>query len=285
MGLFVPLGVVGIFYWSCFTSSPVTNDVYAFDGGPGDVYVRTGGVGSFTALGSTRAWAGCCATASGDIYASTNPGDIYKRVGGVGSFVPTGQTTRYWNSMATAPNGDIYAIAWTSGSRHVYKQAFGDTTFVDTGWPDKPGSLGNGFPVNDGGIAITAASDIYISESQFFDEIWKGTAANNFTSIYSNPSIVFSSLTKSAAGDLYLIGSVGGVADIYKMTGAAAPPVAMGEAALDWRALGAAANGDLYAGVFEGDIYVYTAPAINAPVLTSVTPGVGKNTLTWTWSA
>jgi hypothetical protein len=43
------------------------------------------------------------------VYACVSGGDIYKRTGGVGSFAALGQTSRAWNTITAAPNGYIYA--------------------------------------------------------------------------------------------------------------------------------------------------------------------------------
>jgi uncharacterized Zn-binding protein involved in type VI secretion len=114
-------------------ASPNGDVFFAVEQGalPGDIYKKTGGVGTFDAMGQTnRRWYAMAAAPNGDIYSAVYSGDIYIQAGGAGSFVGLGGTSRAWFGMTAAPNGDIYACV---NSGDIYIRSGGAGSFVGLG--------------------------------------------------------------------------------------------------------------------------------------------------------
>lgn len=113
-GSFVQISTNNMDY-QAIAVNPVNGDVYAVSSGTafspasnGDIYVQTGGIGSFNALGETlRLWKGICCY-GGNVYACVTDGDIYEQAGGTGPFVAMSEGNKKWSALLAASNG-IYA--------------------------------------------------------------------------------------------------------------------------------------------------------------------------------
>lgn len=73
-------------------------------------------------------------------------------------------------------------------------------------------------------------------------------------------------------GDVYFAMETGGsnLGDIWKQTGGVGAFVALGQANIRWYVMGAASNGDIYAGVYGGDIYKQAGGVGNFVALSQV---------------
>jgi len=200
-------------------------DVYACVYG-GDIYVQTGGVGAFVALGETsRQWYDIAAAPDGDIYAVVYGGDVYKRTAGAGAFTGLGETTRNWYSIKAMPNGNIYAGVFVGD---VYMQTNGSGAFNALSQTSRLWS----------GFAGASNGDVYATVEALGNNIYKQTGGTgNFVSIgetardWSGIAILGS--------DYYAVVKNGG---LYKQTGGSGAFTDVGAQSRSWNDVAASAT-------------------------------------------
>ena len=244
---------------------------------------------AFTALSqTTRNWTGMAAAPNGNVYACVYGGDIYMQTGGAGNFVALGQNTVGWWFMAVSTGGDVYAVELSSlnmplSSTDVYKQTGGTGDFVNTNQEDRVwlgithGGDGAIYAdVNYGDIYLMAPTSDGFLEYGRVSRLWTGLAvAPNWdilasaqeSGIYSYDSEGRVTPVDQTARYWYSLAvTLGGDiyacvynGDIYRQTGGAGAFSALGQTSRAWMGLAAAPNGDIYACTYGGDIYMQTA--------------------------
>lgn len=189
-------------YFTDMASASGDGDVY-LTAWTGDIYKRTGGTGSFAALGQTyRNWMGITVAPDGDVYACDHDGDIYKQAGGSGNFVVEWATTdKAWSDVAAAPNGDVYASVWPGD---IWKQTNGTGAFVVIAAANQDWSS----------LAVAPNGDVYASV--YGGDIWKRTGGIGSFVALGGTSRNWTGLTVDSNGDVYA--SVYGL-KIYRQTG------------------------------------------------------------------
>ena len=218
-----------------------------------------------------------------DIYVCVRAGDIYKRFNGTGNFIALGQASRQWRSLASAPNGDVYACTEgtdpDAGDRTIYKQTDGTGDFISLG---QAYGMWQGIAVAPNGdvYASISGGDIYIQVGGVGNFVATGQTIRSWTGMASSPNgDVFACefggdiyklsggvfvglgqtprswryMTVASNGDVYACANGD---DIYKQTGGVGNFIGLGQGSLEWNGLAAAPNGDVYASVISGDIYL-----------------------------
>ena len=142
--------------WTAVTES--NGNIYACQRG-GDIYMQTGGVGPFVALGQiSKNWS-AMTSLNGNVYAADigtgSGGDIYIQTAGVGDFLPQGFGLNDWAGLTTA-NGNVYAAC----SNDIYMQTGGTGIFNPLSQGSK---LWKGMTSLNGNVyAVVLGGDIYI---------------------------------------------------------------------------------------------------------------------------
>jgi uncharacterized Zn-binding protein involved in type VI secretion len=235
----------------------------------GDIYMQTGGSGDFVALGQTaRDWVGMCAAPNGNVYACVWNGDIYMQTGGSGTFVALGQTALQWFGMAAAPNGNVYACVQNGAIYMQMQTEIKATTDLTSSTTNASFSY----------IFTTPAGCISIEIKQMAkantDVVWFDSfilAPTKYSeTVTTGPSkidVVKLDIPEISTGILTVVinktpnGNVYASVsngDIYMQTGGSGDFVALGQSARDWHGMAAAPNGNVYANVYNGDIYMQT---------------------------
>lgn len=176
------------------------------DGTGNTIFMQTGGVGDFNAMGGVNYLRALAVAPNGDVYvAGWFYGDIYKITGGVGSIVALGQTARQWEALAVAPNGDVYAITssdsnYPAQNGDIYKQTGGVGNFVSTGQISR---LWRGITVAPNGsvYATVDNGDVYVQFGGVGGFIPTGQISRNWSNIFSNTA----GNLYATAGDLYFM--------------------------------------------------------------------------------
>jgi hypothetical protein len=192
-------------------------------------------------------WTGLASAPNGDVYAITNGGDIYKQTGGTGAFIALNQTTRTWSSIAAAPNGDIYAVAEYNPA-FVYKQTGGIGDFIVMNLPQRPYIS----------VTVTPNGDVYLA-TQFENgeegDIYKQTGGvGAFISL--NQRRYWLGVWALPSGDVIANIFQG---NIYKQVGGTGPFIEQTSTSGRWLSFAGTTNGDVYAGGIRDDIYKQTA--------------------------
>jgi hypothetical protein len=242
-----------------------------------------------------RNWTGITCTPSGDVYACIDQADfgtsgMYKQTGGIGNFLalsqPGGNNSR-WNEMASAPNGDVYAVS--TFNSNILKQTGGTGNFVYiypgvrqwmgvTVAPNgdvyacvyngdiykQTGGTGSWVALNQTSrqwstMGASPNGDIYAGAGYF--GIFKQTGGTgNFVLISgTNGFALWVGITVAPNGDVYACSANPGGGNIYKQTGGTGSFVSLNQSSLNWSGISADINGDVYACVDDytstGDIY------------------------------
>jgi len=157
------------------------------------------------------------------------------------NFSPLSQASRGWYSMASAPNGDIYA---GTNVGDIYKQTSGTGNFI------AQSVLGGA-----NWLAMCAApnGDIYAA-NQFGDIYKKTNGSGNFTALgqtFRN----WRGMAAAPNGDIYAVAL--GI-DVYKQTGGIGDFIAQSVSIPNCWSITVAPNSDVYVGCNPGDIYKQT---------------------------
>ncbi len=249
--------------WYDMATTP-SGDILAVTQG-GNLYKQTGGVGAFVSQvnnpGGTPQ--GITVAPNGDVYVCQYIGDIQKQTGGVGSFVGLGQGARNWQGIEANTNGDIYAVAQGDG---IYMQTGGAGNFVTLGQ------------------SVLAWTAICYSNGHMFAYatgiIYKQTnSIGNFNVFQSTVVAVVRGMCGSTVNNnIYAFGSG---QDIYFSNGGAAF-IALNQGIKQYRGGTIKNSGDVYACVFNEDIYLQNNDSIGAINLDGGTlinkAGTGKGT-------
>ena len=155
-------------------------------------------------------------------------------------FLPLGQATRYWNEMASASNGDIYAI---ENGGDVYRRINGAGDFL-------PLHVSVG---TSSWCAITVDKNDYIYIADYNGDIYISTNNGASFSALNQTNRQWSGLTSASNGDIYACEING---DIYKRTNGLGNFVSLSQGTKFWSGITAAPNGDIYASNLTEDLYI-----------------------------
>ncbi|WP_035644753.1 hypothetical protein [Flavobacterium sp. ASV13] len=258
---FVPLNI-GVQLWRGMASSP-NGDVYACVY-QGDIYKQSGSLGNFTAQGITQRLYVNMGGYTSNIYAAAF--NIFKRTNGTGDFNAYGPSaSQVWGCTQSSVNNDVY-YAESGGS--IYKQTGGTGSFVSTGAPNLNW---RGMCSNMAGdiYACTNGGDIYKQTGGIGSFLGLGQTSRNWHSIAVSP----------INGDVYACVDGG---DIYRQLGGNGPFVSLNQGARAWRGITVNSIGNVYACVYQGDIWMLNTQSLGTPNLDGGThktkSGTGKGT-------
>lgn len=208
-------------------------------------------------------WMGIACHASRNVYGvgvMWSVGDVWDpflaiQSFGQGSFVSTGAVIiqpagllgsgNNWLGIAIHKNGNVYAIAGTSG---IYMQTGGAGGFTLITGTDG---------INWQGICCCPTSgNVYASA--WLGDVYKQTSgAGSFVDIGATHRM-YANMCACIDGDVY-VGGASGHAGIYKRTAESGDFVSLGAAAINWHCFAEdPTTGDVYAGVYDGGIYKQT---------------------------
>ncbi len=291
-GNFVALGQASR-AWQGMTAASNGNIYAGVDGG--DIYMQTAGIGNFVALSqTTRRWYGLAAAPNGNVYAAVFAGDIYMQTAGTGNFVALGQTTRNWIGMAADANGNVYAA---NNAQDIYEQIntaggtanlSGGSLTLSSGQSKGTGSSSiifqtattstlsgaflNPFTtkmiiLGNGNVGIgTASPSILLQVGQVGSSATLGVSGKIGIGTTSPTNAL--SFGNAAAQKVWIENTdsvnAGRGLTIQAGSTVATNTVnttfnALGQSTLSWRGMAAAPNGNVYASVTGGDIYMQTA--------------------------
>lgn len=250
----------------CIKGAPNGDMYFATGGGayPTDIYVRTNGIGVFSAKGFTgRHYNGITVAPNGDLYVSTAGGDIYIQVGASGALTALAQTSRQWYRMTSGLNGDIYCLIKDSGD--IYKRTNGVGDFVALGQISRTWQDIQTHP--NGDIYAISGSIIFIQTGGVGD--FNSTGVNcNGISFAISPNTNIYSCTNNA------IRMQTGGAGSFNLV----PDQPLG----NWIALASSITGSIYLNGFETDMYVQDNDSVGIENLQGGTlklkAGTGKGT-------
>lgn len=220
----------------------------------GSIYVQIGGTGNFSVHYATAdKWKVICVLNNGDILATaTGAGqvsDILKQTGGTGSFVGQGQGVRAWSGIAQAPNGDVYACVYGGD---IYKQTGGTGSFVALGGSTRQW---NGISISPLGdvFACVYGGDIYKQTGGTGSFVGIGTTVRNWMEVLVLPN---NDLVAFAYGT-----------SIFKQVNSTGAFIDLGQTGRVWTGMDYAFNGNIYASVNDGDIYMQQNNGVGTPNL------------------
>lgn len=258
--------------WSGLAASPKTGSVYACAPDQ-DIYMRLGGFGNFSALGTTmRTWGEMAAHQNGNVYVLYN-GNYYMQTNGSGSFNPADSYSAFGSpyiaksltGITISPStGDVYICDYGfdpyAAGGGIYKQTDGSGIF---------NKLTSVTLRHWGCMAAAPNGNIYAAETNGDIYMLSSAGTGDFAAL-SQTSRVWVGMTAAPNGNIYAC-EYGG--DIYMQTGGSGNFIALGQASRVWSALAAAPNGDVYAAEQYGDqsIYIQTF-GVGDFVLLSQTP-------------
>ena len=204
------------------------------------------GSSTFVAEGQTsRNWYDIAVAPNGDVWATVNGVDIYKQTGGSGLFVAQSVGASGWTGITVAADGSVYAAV---NGGDVYKLAAnGVGGFQALGYASRVYRRGC---TGINGVNIYFACDTGASQG-----VWKrSNGAGDFVEqglagLGGSPQGVAVDVNGNVWVCLYGAG-------IWKQTQGQGSFVDQSQGALNWRAIAASPNGDLYACTSgSGDIY------------------------------
>ncbi len=236
----------------------------------GDIYKQSYGIGDFVALGQTsRTWTGMTAVANGDIYACVSVGDIYKRTVGAGDFEALGQTSRAWYDITTVSGDNVYACVFEGDlykpSVNYYRCIVEHTSVTFANdllygfWEETDGSDDIAYEIPSTyleselrELRFEQSSDVlYIFHSNHHPAKLTRTAHTSWTLT----DCVFEAGPFLADNDTNItLQSSSTVSEFNDFD-------ATHQTYRHWRAMAADVDGDIYACVFNGDIYKQTGGA------------------------
>jgi hypothetical protein len=232
----------------------------------GDIYVRVGGVGDFVPLHQTsRDWRGptvvpAGVAGAGNVYATDYGLDIYMQTAGTGDFNALSQAHRYWSSIASHPNGNVYATVNQGGG--IYMQTAGTGDFALLGYDPRSWDK----------VVVDQNGNVFAFEYQSADEdtytkhgyhnVWIQTRGvgpfvncgkSALEIVKHQPGAVESYIGIDIApnGDWYLAQWDD---NIYLQRGGTGPVVPLGQEKGAWNAIAVATDG-VYASRGSSDIY------------------------------
>lgn len=239
--------------WRGLCGAP-NGDVYACTYGfGGDIYVRSGGTGAFTALGVTPEspadplWNGMGVDAgNGDVYAVNYGDHVYKRTAGTGSFVALSDISFHgsqWTGVTVAPGHDVYASGNVLGVDDIYVSAGGTGTFTGLG------ETGHYW------VSVAAApnGDVYAADNTTGLVYIRTGGTGSFTSTGQAVGWWAHLAVDQSSGDVYLADFES--QKIYKRTGGTGAFELVNSDALDWSAIAVSSSGVVYTAVNGGVIY------------------------------
>ena len=254
--LFVSCGVGVVLVADPPPSPPEQKRVIYAAASSDDIFQRFSGTGSFGPLSQTfRSWAGVCIGLNGDVYASA--GDrVYVRAGGQGDFIDIGGppvvpaivSGNFWG-MCAASNGDIYLAHYTGGAANdIYVRVGGVGNFVGTGAPS--GKQWTYMAAAPNGDIFCAHSNVGIAD------IYKRTGgAGSWNPLGLNPGYGWQGVGAGVDGTIYACVNYG-ASDIYKSINGGATFTSLWPVVRLWQGMGTTRNGDVYATVAGGDIWM-----------------------------
>ena len=243
-------------------SANLNNDIYT-SVMAGDIYKLTNGESNFIALNQTvRNWNGITSSQNNDVYANDYGGDIYKQTNGIGNFIALGQSNRYWRGMSATPLEIIPQIPHekkiilnipTIGFKHESIQYT----------PENLTATDYNYLINSD-IKISPNIENYLQKintgdfSKFPSISGKRLCAVNF-------SIDLYTMSDTTVAPSYfdILRSCGWKQLSISQTNGIGNFIALNQTTRSWYDMCAAPNGNIYACVYGGDIYLSEIITIN----------------------
>jgi hypothetical protein len=207
-----------------------------------------------------------CAAPNGNVYACVWNGDIYMQTGGSGTFVALGQTALQWFGMAAAPNGNVYASV-QNGDIYMQTEikATTDLTSSTTNasfsyiFTTPAGCISIEIKqMAKANTDVVWFDSFILAPVKYSETVTTGPSKIDVVKL-DIPEISTGILTvvinKTPNGNVYASVNYG---DIYMQTGGSGAFVSLGQTARNWYGMAAAPNGNVYASVYNGDIYMQT---------------------------